>query len=108
MKKQIKIISIVIILMLTVLTVNVSAQGILQTIHNGLLRAFALYASETEASINVISSYSEFNEETENDDITINVETLGLADGTEISLSLQGYTLENEEVRRRVNIYCKR
>lgn len=107
MKKNIKVIVISIIFILTILTVNVNAQGV-QAIHNGLLRAFALYASETDASITVISNSTEFNEETENDDITIQVETEGLADGTEINVAIQGYSLENEEIRRRYSIYCKK
>lgn len=107
MKKQIKIISIVIILMITILTVNVKAYGISE-IYNGILRAFALYEAGTEASITVAGSHSEFNEETENDDITINLDTVGLTDGTEIEVSIQGYTLENQEIRRRSGIYSKR
>lgn len=107
MKKIVKILSITMLLILTMLTVTVNAQG-LQAINNGLLRAFALYAGETEASITVLDAYSIFNEETENDDITIELESSGLADGTEIEVSIQGYTLENQKIRRGFSIYSKK
>lgn len=106
MKRKIGIISIAILLILLILTVNVKAAEI-QAMHAGLLKAFALYAGENNGNITVTNSAFIYNEETEQYDITLNVETEGLTDGTEIKIDVEGYSVENTILRRRLIIHCK-
>lgn len=106
MKRKIEIISIAILLILLILTVNVKAVEI-QAMHSGLLKAFALSAGENNGNITVTNSAFIYNEETEQYDITLNLETEGLTDGTEIKIDLEGYSLENTMLRRRLIIHRK-
>lgn len=102
-----KTIMIAIILILTVFTMNVEAKAV-QNMYAGLLKAFALSAPETNETITIIDSSYEYNEEKENYTITLDVETEEIVDGTALNVELQAYSLENELLRRRSNIYSNR
>lgn len=94
MKNKKIIISILVILILIISSVSAEAVGI-PAICTGVLKAFALYG--TVENIEIESSFV-YNEETEKYDITLNAQTTGLTDGTELTVEIEGYTMDNEVI----------
>lgn len=95
MRKKIRIILIITIFLMIFLVTNVNAVSG-QTICTAVLKAFELYGTEVQGSINVTNSEFEYNETTEKYDVTLNITTEQIADDAELSVQVEGYTLENE------------
>lgn len=102
MKKQIKIITIMIVFLMSILVINVNATTE-SAICSAVFKAFKLSEPAVQGSITVTNSDFEFDEETEKYNVTLNVTTDEIADSTELSVEVEGYTLSNEIMEEELN-----
>lgn len=102
MKKQIKIITIMIVFLMSILVINVNATTE-SAICSAVFKAFKLSEPAVQGSITVTNSDFEFDEETEKYNVTLNVTTDEIADSTELTVEVEGYTLSNEIMEEELN-----
>lgn len=101
MKKQIKIISIVTILIIAILSETVGAAGS-SAMCKGLLTAVGLQEQvlygDSEDNLTIDSGDMVYNKETQKYDITLEVSTSGIADGTQLTVTQEAYGKNNTDL----------